>query len=559
MHLGDDAADLLLSPVIGQLSEGEPHEGAHHHGAPLSFGARLASIDYNIFRPTHRFYRLVILAFASSLLLGSYFAYDSISSTSTQLQLQMGIGDVGAGYLYAIYSLPNIVMVFAGGILVDRVGTRRASLLFSSLVTLGAVIVAMGPAAFANDPEQYCVQVEVKPPAEQRYFTNDKSAAADAPQTELVCTGGGAAFWLMLVGRFVFGLGAESLVVTQNAILTRWFTGRELAMSFGIALTVSRVGTLLSFNVLPSVSASSITLAYWLAASACLLALFFCVVLVFLDYRASKVLTMLSEEEKQGDFDMKRIGKFPVAYWLVVGLCVAFYSCVLPFTSFGVSFFTEKWDLDPEVSGRIVSIISFSSMIFSPISGFVIDKIGRRTIIMIAGTTAVIPAYLLLALTPVYPAVAVFVIGAAFSLVPSALWPCIPLLIHTDLLGTAFGLLTAIQNCGLFLVPMMIGWFRDTTGSFMLGNLFFATLSAVGLVLAIVLHRLPASRILMLPSGPAAEMYERTMGGEQPYMNVELQDLHQSMQDADDSETVLKGGLTDRPEEEGGFSSDASE
>jgi MFS family permease len=135
----------------------------------------------------------------------------------------------------------------------------------------------------------------------------------------------------------------------------------------------------------------------------------------------------VAKEEKQGEFDLRRISHFPLSYWLVVGLCVAFYSCVLPFTSFGVAFFNEKWGLGPAVSGRIVSIISFSSMIFSPLAGFLIDRIGRRTLIMIIGASVVIPAYLLLALTPVYPAVAVFVIGAAFSLVPSALWPCIPL------------------------------------------------------------------------------------------------------------------------------------
>jgi hypothetical protein len=110
--------------------------------------------------------------------------------------------------------------------------------------------------------------------------------------------------------------------------------------------------------------------------------------------------------------------------------------------------------------------------------------------------------------------------------------------VHTDLLGTAFGLLTAIQNCGLFLVPMMIGWFHSLTGSFTLGNLFFASLSTIGLVLAIVLHRSSASRILTLPSGPAAEMYERTIGahggggvggsyegGENTYMGVDVNDL----------------------------------
>ena len=46
----------------------------------------------------------------------------------------------------------------------------------------------------------------------------------------------------------LFGMGSEPLVVAQSAILVRWFRGKELALSFGIALTVSRLGTLFTFN-----------------------------------------------------------------------------------------------------------------------------------------------------------------------------------------------------------------------------------------------------------------------------------------------------------------------
>ena len=103
--------------------------------------------------------------------------------------------------MYTLYSVAAILSVFIGGILIDRIGTRKASLLFSALVTLGAAIVAFAPN-----------------------------------------------LWILYTGRFIFGWGSESLVVAQSAIISRWFKGKELALAFGIALTISRLGTLFSFN-----------------------------------------------------------------------------------------------------------------------------------------------------------------------------------------------------------------------------------------------------------------------------------------------------------------------
>ena len=106
------------------------------------------------------------------------------------LMARFGVGREGIGATYTMYSLAAIPTVFIGGWLVDRLGTRRASLVFSTLVTTGAIIVALAP------------NIAV-----------------------------------LYIGRLVFGMGSESLIVAQSAILARWFTGKELALSFGIALT----------------------------------------------------------------------------------------------------------------------------------------------------------------------------------------------------------------------------------------------------------------------------------------------------------------------------------
>lgn len=57
-------------------------------------------------------------------------------------------------------------------------------------------------------------------------------------------------FWIMIVGRFIFGIGAESLAVAQNNYAVLWFKGKELNMVFGLQLSVARFGSTVNFWVM---------------------------------------------------------------------------------------------------------------------------------------------------------------------------------------------------------------------------------------------------------------------------------------------------------------------
>ena len=153
------------------------------------------------FHPAAKPYRFTILAFAALMAFGSYFAYDSVGAIETTLIKVFNTDRAAIGAMYSMYSLAAVFAVLAGGYLIDRVGVRRASLIFSSFVVAGSAIVAFAPS-----------------------------------------------LTVMYLGRVLFGIGSESMIVAQSAITSRWFKGKELAMAFGITLTVSRLGTLFSFN-----------------------------------------------------------------------------------------------------------------------------------------------------------------------------------------------------------------------------------------------------------------------------------------------------------------------
>ena len=423
------------------------------------------SSSFGTFHPSRRVYRFTVLLFAALLTYGSYFAYDVVGALAPTLMDKWHTGQDGIGWLYTVYSVAAILSVFVGGVLTDRIGTRRASLLFSGLIVVGAAIVALAPSV-------------------------------------LVAT----------IGRFVFGAGSESLIVSQSAILARWFRGKELALSFGVTLAIARLGTLFSFN-----SASLVAnrfgwqAALWAAALLCLLSLVANLVYWALDKRGERILGL--QEAGAGDkIVLADIRKFSASYWYVVALCVTFYSAIFPFTALSTDLFHEKWGLPltTDVGGSFLaavfrdfshmfstapgtsSIIIFASMCFAPFAGGLVDRIGRRGSLMIMGALLMIPSYLVVGFTMVPPWIPMLLLGAAFVLVPAAMWPAVPLIVEKNRVGTAFGLMTMIQNIGLALFPWRNGRLRVLTHTYESSMVMFALLGATGLVFAILLKRADA-------------------------------------------------------------------
>jgi MFS family permease len=416
--------------------------------------------------PASRAYRFTVLFFASAMIFGSYFAYDSLGAIVDFLIRTMGIGREEVGATYTMYSVAAIPAVLFGGFLIDRLGTRKASLLFSAIVTAGAVIVAFAPNLG----------------------------------------------WIY-AGRLVFGVGSESLIVAQSAILARWFTGKELALAFGIALTVSRLGTLFTFNTEALLAERfGVAAALWTAAALCGLSLLCNLVYAVMDRRAQPILGLA--EPGAGDKIVPAdIGRFGAAYWYVVLLCVTFYSAIFPFTALSTDLFHDKWGLPLtagqegggflasalsnylhmfSTAGGTTSIIIFASMVFAPFVGRLLDRIGRRASIMVVGALLMIPAHLALGLTTLPPALPMIVLGAAFVLVPAGLWPSIALLVDKQRVGTAYGVCTAVQNVGLMAFPWLNGRLRDLTEGYAASQVMFASLGAVGFVFALLLRRADA-------------------------------------------------------------------
>jgi len=391
-----------------------------------------------------KLYRWLVLVFVSLAMFGNYYVYDSISPLADLLAKQLNFSDSDISWLNAIYSLPNIFMVLIGGFIIDRLGTRKSSFIFSLLCMIGAVVTAIS--------------------------------------SDLM---------IMASGRLIFGLGAESLIVAVTTVLAKWFKGKELSFAFGINLTIARLG---SFAALNSPTWAKVYYESWqepllISVIAATISVLSVIIYMVMDTNASKKFAM-SNDAAQDKIVFKDIFKFSKSYWYIVLLCVTFYSAIFPFQTFAVKFFIEHHGVTREFGGFLSSILIFASMLFTPLFGLLSDKIGKRALLMMYGAVLLIPVYLVMAYTQIPLLIPMAIMGLSFSLIPAIMWPSVAYIVEESKLGTAYGLMTMIQNIGLAGFNLLIGWANDFSGDYTLGMWIFSVLGFLGLFFAFMLKKI---------------------------------------------------------------------
>jgi MFS family permease len=397
-----------------------------------------------------RLVRWIVLVFISLAMFGNYYIYDAISPLADVLVKQLNFTDSDIGLLQGIYSVPNIFMVLIGGFIIDRLGTKKSTFIFAVLCLLGAVITALSDT-----------------------------------------------LTVMAAGRLVFGLGAESLIVAVTTAIAKWFKGKELSFAFGINLTIARLG---SFAALNSPSWAARYYEHW--RGPLLITIVFGVVCV-IGALIYWILESRAEEKYQigaaGETDKVKwrdVFNFGTSYWYIVALCITFYSGIFPFQTFAVKFFIEAHGTSREMGGFLSSMLTAFAMVATPLFGLLVDRVGKRSLFMMFGSLLLTPVYLIMAYTHISLFVPMAMMGVAFSLIPAIMWPSVSYLVDQSKLGTAYGLMTLIQNIGLAGFNFLIGWANDYTGAsaanpggYSLGMWIFSSLGLFGFLFAFLLRR----------------------------------------------------------------------
>ena len=364
----------------------------------------------------------------------SYYFDDMFSSLSYLFQdaslTELGWNENDYGKYTSGYS---VLCIFGGlalfGILLDKWGVRLAGTLYVGMMVLGAGFVTWA------------------------LLSGQKNSAV-----------------LAYAGCMVFGLGSEMAGTVVNRSIGRWFKDGGMALAMGLHLAIARLGTAFALVITPKLVVQQQSHVYSLAETARpallgmgLMAAGLILWAAFVALDARRFPKRGGLENKADDFRFKDLFKVlgNRNFWLLGLLCVLFYSSIVAFKKFAGAILIPRFDVPADAAGWMVSMLPFSTVVFAPLFGLMVDKVGKGTRWMIFGSILALAAHLILAFAPsgvpFWGYLSMAFLGFGYSLVPAALWPSVPKIVPDRILGTTFALIYWVQNLGLLVFKRLAG------------------------------------------------------------------------------------------------------
>ena len=332
--------------------------------------------------------RFVTLVLVSITMMFAYFFTDVMSPLESLLTAPSEAGGLSwssdeYGFFSGSYGFFNVflLLLFFGGIVLDKFGIRFTGVLSTLLMFGGALI---------------------KWWAVSRSFEGSVTLpfSLGVYSTQVI---------LASLGFAIFGVGCEIACIAVSKVIVKWFTGYELAFAMGLQVALARIGTAAAL-------AFSLPFAEWLGevhhSVGLGAALLFIGLLAFLVY------------------------------------CVEMAQAYCSLVNDGVFTYSRTYSMVTDSSGETTE------------ERRIYDRYGRGATLMLIGSVLLFLVHVVIALPLNYWPLVIFmmmVLGVAFGMVPSAMWPSVPKIIPMKLLGTAYALIFYIQNIGLSLVPIWIG------------------------------------------------------------------------------------------------------
>ena len=404
-----------------------------------------------------RWAALFIVAFT---MMAAYYVNDVMAPLKGMLEGQLHWTSGEYGFFTGAYSFLNVflLMLIWGGLILDRFGIRFTGILATVLMVGGTVAEYLAITVYGGTDAQF-----------MGYKLDVFMASA---------------------GYSVFGVGSEVAGITVSKIIAKWFKDKELALAMGVQVALARIGSQAAYAIaIPVARTWHLDTPLLIGAALLVGGMLSFIAFSMMDKKLDtqvKIDTTTPAEEKFSFSDVLAVVKNP-GFWLIALLCVLFYSCVFPFQKFATELMITKYAVNEDIAGIFAGLPALGALFLTPVFGGMIDKKGKAASIMILGSLMLIGVHFIYSLPFIHaPWIAIalmIVLGIAFSLVPSAMWPSVAKIFPVKQLGTAYALIFFIQNIGLWGIPALIGYILEaycitgtTTSNGVVTNLYDYTL-----------------------------------------------------------------------------------
>lgn len=374
------------------------------------------------------------LFIVSFTMMAAYYVNDVMAPLKSMLESELQWTSGEFGFFTGAYSFLNVflLMLIWGGLILDKFGIRFTGLLATILMVGGTICEYVAITRFGG--------------------------------TEEMIFGYKLDVFMASAGYSVFGVGSEVAGITVTKILAKWFHGKEVALAMGVQVALARIGSQAAYAVaIPVAKNWNLDTPLLIGAALLVGGLISFLCFAFMDRkldRQVKIDTSDGDEEKFSFKDVVAVVSNP-GFWLIALLCVLFYSCVFPFQKFATELMVTKYGVSEDIAGTFAGLPALGALLLTPVFGGMIDKRGKAASIMMLGSAMLILVHCVYSIPSIHAAwiaIALMVIlGIAFSLVPSAMWPSVTKIFPVKQLGTAYALIFFIQNIGLWGIPALIG------------------------------------------------------------------------------------------------------
>ena len=387
---------------------------------------------------TARWTSLLIVSFT---MLCGYYVADVMSPLKPLLEQQLKWSSAQYGFFTGSYAWFNVFlgMLIIGGIILDKVGARIAGLLACVLMLAGCTL------------KWWAVSTHLLDHTTLLHVNGQVMAAS--------------------LGFATFGVGLEIIGVTATKIIARWFKGYEIALAMGLQVGTARIGTALALGLGGPIAvffkavAAPVLVGVVMLAIGLVAYVFYCAMDRRLDQTEEDGGITADEEEA---FRFSDIGEILAirGFWYITILCALFYSAVFPFLKYAPDLMVQKFHVKESLAGAIPSILPFATIPLTVVFGGYYDRKGKGATLMLIGSVMLVAVHFVFTVPLLnnwlVALAATIVLGFAFSLVPSAMWPSVPKFIPHRQLGTAYALIFWTQNLvALWGVPYLIGYVLD--------------------------------------------------------------------------------------------------
>ncbi|CAD8068369.1 unnamed protein product [Paramecium primaurelia] len=455
--------------------------------------------------------KYIIMVLGCLLMFGNNYSFDNPQALQKQLTQDLDISISNYNLLYSAFSFPNIFLTLIGGLIIDFLGVRFGIILFSAIIVVAQTIVALG--------------------------------------------GAFKIFWIMLVGRIIFGCASENLVIAQAAIIGKWFRGKELSTAIGYIMTVPELASAANSFLTPIIYESYKGLTY---------PLFFSVILCIFSFVSAVGQFIIEEQEDENEeqkddierVSFKDIKNLNGTFWILVLICTLTLGSYIPFLDDANDFLQEKFEFTNVQAGKVLTIPYLMAAITSPFFGPYIDKVGKRRKIILITCILFTLTHFAFGIMPNgkhgqpnwFSVIPLMLLGSNYALYSCVLIPSIQYIVAQKVVGTAFGLLGMFESIALAFFPIIAGYIVEISENPEIGysnvGFFFSGISFFGIIFTLSLYIFDKKGSIVLdfvnPEDPSELEKQMLRTTKSESSSDEDDDDESSDEDSDDDQYKMK-------------------